>query len=243
MAPGSYRYACEPAATVIRALGGVRALATALKLTPEAVSQWNRPAIHGGTSGFVPEKHWKRIVILGERKKLPAEPMRTLLATGVRGREIMGGAASKRKGDRFEYQVVENLMREGLNAHRVPLSGAVKGYPGDVLVTDSPTGNWVLQCKITGRSNGGGRIAVAKFLSQVQLGRVLTKSGPFIALRQEAFVAMIRGERLTLANMPEMATDGKQINDMIEGHDALVFRRDGVKTWHALVREPKYWGR
>jgi hypothetical protein len=30
---------------------------------------------------------------------------------------------------------------------------------------------------------------------------------------------------------------------MIEGHDALVFRRDGVKAWHALVREPRYWGR
>lgn len=47
----------------------------------------------------------------------------------------MGGKASKEKGTREEVAIV-NAVRtlDGWFAHRVPLSGAIAGYPGDVIL-------------------------------------------------------------------------------------------------------------
>ena len=45
----------------------------------------------------------------------------------------MSGRAPKRKGDRVEREIVKRLTEGGVNAKRVPLSGAAKGYPGDVV--------------------------------------------------------------------------------------------------------------
>lgn len=46
------------------------------------------------------------------------------------------GLKSRRKGQRFEYEVVYWLHTLGLDARRVPLSGAVGGeYAGDVRIT------------------------------------------------------------------------------------------------------------
>ncbi len=47
----------------------------------------------------------------------------------------MSGKRPKRKGDRAEREVVKRLVEAGLTAKRVPLSGNVTGYPGDVCVT------------------------------------------------------------------------------------------------------------
>ncbi len=44
------------------------------------------------------------------------------------------GATSRRKGVRAEQTVVNILKAAGLDARRVPLSGAAEGYPGDVKV-------------------------------------------------------------------------------------------------------------
>jgi len=58
------------------------------------------------------------------------------------------GKASRDKGARFERAVVQALTEYGIDANRVPLSGAVDGYPGDVLVrphwADQPL---TLECK------------------------------------------------------------------------------------------------
>ena len=40
---------------------------------------------------------------------------------------------SKQKGDRFERGLVETFNAYGMNAKRVPLSGAANGFKGDVL--------------------------------------------------------------------------------------------------------------
>ena len=42
---------------------------------------------------------------------------------------------SKRKGNAFEREIVHMLQEAGISAKRVPLSGAVSGYKGDLRVT------------------------------------------------------------------------------------------------------------
>jgi len=44
----------------------------------------------------------------------------------------MGGRSAKVKGSGFEREIVDLLKDGGIDAHRVPLSGAVPLYPGDV---------------------------------------------------------------------------------------------------------------
>jgi Holliday junction resolvase len=58
----------------------------------------------------------------------------------------MSGKAHKAKGDRLERAVVNLLKAHGLEAHRVPLSGSVAGYPGDVVVKLADR-EWILECK------------------------------------------------------------------------------------------------
>jgi hypothetical protein len=52
----------------------------------------------------------------------------------------------KRKGDRLEREVVKLLQAAGVPARRVPLSGSMAGYPGDVVVTVAGRDH-VLECK------------------------------------------------------------------------------------------------
>jgi len=47
----------------------------------------------------------------------------------------MPGRAPRQKGDRLERLAVDILQSYGLDAKRVPLSGAMRGYKGDVVVT------------------------------------------------------------------------------------------------------------
>jgi hypothetical protein len=51
-------------------------------------------------------------------------------------------SAAKRKGSGFEREVVEFLKAAGLPAKRVPLSGAMAEYKGDVMM-----GGYVIECK------------------------------------------------------------------------------------------------
>lgn len=242
MAAGHYRHKCEPAFTVIRALGGVRALAGLLGLSAESVSQWNRPARKGGFGGYVPAKYHREIHRHAKRSGIKGVTLKLL--GGGRMEKLDMGAASKRKGDRFEFQVVRELVEAGFpGAHRVPLSGAVKGYPGDVLVKDSPTGDWVIQCKVNQKSTGGGRGGVARFLAGANLGRLTTKSGKvFMAMRGDLLIDLMRGVKPLVANMPETSTSGASIEGDIEGHDALVFRWDGARSWNAIVTLKKWEG-
>lgn len=59
----------------------------------------------------------------------------------------MSGRSPKQKGDRLERKIVKTLTEHGIEAHRVPLSGAVEGYPGDVVVTLPQGREVVLECK------------------------------------------------------------------------------------------------
>ena len=54
---------------------------------------------------------------------------------------------SKQKGDRDERGLIARLAEHGVSAHRVPLSGAVEGYEGDVIIEDK----YVVECKVRAR--------------------------------------------------------------------------------------------
>jgi Holliday junction resolvase len=58
----------------------------------------------------------------------------------------MSGRAPRQKGDRLEREVVKLLQAAGVPARRVPLSGSMAGYPGDVVVTVAGCDH-VLECK------------------------------------------------------------------------------------------------
>ena len=46
----------------------------------------------------------------------------------------MAGKGVREKGKRGERELVRILREEGIEARRVPLSGSVEGYEGDILV-------------------------------------------------------------------------------------------------------------
>ena len=46
------------------------------------------------------------------------------------------GKKSRDKGYRVENELVNKLKENGFDAHRVPLSGGVAGYPGDIRIND-----------------------------------------------------------------------------------------------------------
>jgi hypothetical protein len=57
-------------------------------------------------------------------------------------------SAAKRKGSGFEREVVEAFKEAGLSAWRVPLSGAMAEYKGDViLVLESIGYEYTIECK------------------------------------------------------------------------------------------------
>lgn len=67
-----------------------------------------------------------------------------------------GGRSPKRKGDNWEREAVKLLAEHGFAAHRVPLSGAIKGCDKfDHDVTCPVRGaDRRIECKIGGRFRG-----------------------------------------------------------------------------------------
>ena len=63
----------------------------------------------------------------------------------------MAGKTPRRKGDRLERAVVQQLQDVGVDAKRVPLSGSAAGYPGDVVATIAGR-ELTLECKSRARS-------------------------------------------------------------------------------------------
>ena len=59
---------------------------------------------------------------------------------------------SRAKGDRFEREVVESFVSDGMPAQRVPLSGAAGGmFSGDIQVLPRG-GQRKLECKVRARA-------------------------------------------------------------------------------------------
>ena len=56
----------------------------------------------------------------------------------------MSGKKSKRKGYKFENEIVHDFKDNGIDAHRVPLSGATEYAKGDVYI---PCLGATIECK------------------------------------------------------------------------------------------------
>lgn len=53
---------CEPASSLIKALGGITAVAKVAGVSAVTVQRWRFPVERGGTGGFIPRKHHQRLI-------------------------------------------------------------------------------------------------------------------------------------------------------------------------------------
>ncbi len=75
---------------------------------------------------------------------------------------------SKDKGSRFEREIVNRHHEEGITAKKVPLSGAVDGYKGDVEILYPSYGKPIIgECK--SRKNGEGFITLEKWIKDCDI--------------------------------------------------------------------------
>jgi hypothetical protein len=56
------------------------------------------------------------------------------------------GKASRDKGGRFERELVNTAKAHGLEAYRVPLSGAAAGFKNDIIIKQGRT-TWEVEAK------------------------------------------------------------------------------------------------
>ncbi len=60
----------SPAREVVAKLGGVRATARILSLSPSAVSRWMMSTDRRGTGGSVPQRHWPAIITHAKKERI-----------------------------------------------------------------------------------------------------------------------------------------------------------------------------
>lgn len=75
----------------------------------------------------------------------------------------MSGRKSKSKGYRREIQVRDMCRAVGLEAERVPLSGAAPGSPGDIRLSHRD-GRFALCGEVKARANGEGFMTLERWL-------------------------------------------------------------------------------
>lgn len=98
-----------------------------------------------------------------------------------------GGRAARQKGNRGEREVVELMRAIDSEAKRVPFSGAVKGYPGDV---ELPNKGWLVEVK---RRNHGFQL-IENWIKDVDLVAFRRDRGEWmVAMRLEDFINEITG--------------------------------------------------
>lgn len=101
-------------------------------------------------------------------------------------------SAAKRKGSGFEREVVEALKAAGVSAKRVPLSGAMANYKGDVIVELNHIGyELVMECK---RRRAGFKTLYGWLGSNDLLAFRDDKRETLITMRLTTFATLIRGE-------------------------------------------------
>jgi Holliday junction resolvase len=94
---------------------------------------------------------------------------------------------AKVKGSGFEREVVDILRKAGLDAHRIPLSGAIQGYEGDVVVKLAWTPHKI-ECK---RRKAGFKTLYGWLGSNTFLAFRDDRCEPLIAMRLTDFVNIV----------------------------------------------------
>jgi hypothetical protein len=64
----------EPAATIIKKLGGEAVVSKVTETAYTAPYRWQQPREKGGTGGLIPQRHHPRLLDYAEREKIPLSP-------------------------------------------------------------------------------------------------------------------------------------------------------------------------
>jgi len=104
---------------------------------------------------------------------------------------------NKIKGTKYERKIVEKHVAEGVPAKRVPLSGALKDYPGDVTIGE--TKDRMLRGEVKARAKANGFKVCREwlgdndvlFLQETQIG---PKGNPpvFVMLQWDVYMKLLK---------------------------------------------------
>ncbi len=95
------------------------------------------------------------------------------------------GKKSKRKGTNAEREIVRKLKEYGINAKRVPISGAAEGFKGDVVIDDKI----IAEVKIRAK----GLKSIYDWLTQPVLFMRMDRHPWLVVMRLETFVDFLKG--------------------------------------------------
>lgn len=97
------------------------------------------------------------------------------------------GKMSRNKGARVEREIVKKHTEAGIVARKVPLSGAMKGYPGDVVVADH------FRCEVKARKNGQGFATLEKWLGENHLLFLKRdRQNPMVVMEWETYKTLMQ---------------------------------------------------
>ena len=99
----------------------------------------------------------------------------------------MSGRRSRSKGARRERELVQLLVAAGIDAKRVPLSGAVEGFKGDILLGE-------LRAEVKARASGEGFKTLERWLAGNDLLFLKRdRAEPLVVMPWTRFVDYARG--------------------------------------------------
>jgi hypothetical protein len=97
------------------------------------------------------------------------------------------GKASRDKGNRFERELVNRLRTAGHDAYRIPLSGAQRGFNGDLVIRSLPD-----QPKLECKSRANGFQKLYQWLVGVKyLALKADREETLITMRYDDFLALL----------------------------------------------------
>jgi Holliday junction resolvase len=104
----------------------------------------------------------------------------------------MSGRSSRTKGSKIEREVVHLHRDLGIDAHRVPLSGAVTGYKGDVLIKHNDRN---LVAEVKARGSGAGFVTLERWLGEHDMLFLRRdRAKPMVLLPWGTYVRLLKGE-------------------------------------------------
>ena len=120
----------------------------------------------------------------------------------------MGGRASRQKGDRIERELVTLHREAGVEAQRVPLSGAAGGQFSGDLVIQAPAGQ--LKAEVKARASGDGFKTLEGWLGGNDLLFLRRdRAAPLVVLPWPVYLRLLAGD------------DGHQVDAEKGGGDGI----------------------
>lgn len=103
----------------------------------------------------------------------------------------MSGARSRRKGYRVENELVHAHREIGVEARRVPLSGAAESWKGDLRIPHAGT---ELMAEVKARASGQGFVTLERWLRGMDaLFLRRDRAEPLVLLPWTTYVRLLKG--------------------------------------------------